>query len=192
MARQQIIDHSLSGKEVFAIARTKDRNLDSLDSARDKRLRLYASEQGKKETAERKAARLAEAEKAAQLAKAEKAAQLAKAKKAARLAEAEKAAQLAKAKKAAQVSKILGYTLPQVEELIRRLRLTVLRENDKRQLKIRARAYKRLTSEMTIAEFKNKKRVAQDRREKRKRQLFFLAEIAIKYNVTVDNISDVV
>ena len=174
MARQQIIDHSLSGKEVFAIARTKDRNLDSLDSARDKRLRLYASEQGKKETAERKAARLAEAEKAAQLAK------------------AEKAAQLAKAKKAAQVSKILGYTLPQVEELIRRLRLTVLRENDKRQLKIRARAYKRLTSEMTIAEFKNKKRVAQDRREKRKRQLFFLAEIAIKYNVTVDNISDVV
>ena len=172
MARQQIIDHSLSGKEVFAIARTKDRNLDSLDSARDKRLRLYASEQGKKETAERKAA--------------------AEAKKAARLAEAEKAAQLAKAKKAAQVSKILGYTLPQVEELIRRLRLTVLRENDKRQLKIRARAYKRLTSEMTIAEFKNKKRVAQDRREKRKRQLFFLAEIAIKYNVTVDNISDVV
>ncbi len=172
MARQQIIDHSLSGKEVFAIARTKDRNLDSLDSARDKRLRLYASEQGKKETAERKAA--------------------AEAKKAARLAEAEKAAQLAKAKKEAQVSKILGYTLPQVEELIRRLRLTVLRENDKRQLKIRARAYKRLTSEMTIAEFKNKKRVAQDRREKRKRQLFFLAEIAIKYNVTVDNISDVV
>ena len=172
MARQRILDHSLSGKEVFAITRTKDRNLDSLDSARDKRLRLYASEQGEKETAERKAA--------------------AEAKKAARLAEAEKAAQLAKAKKEAQVSKILRYTLPQVEELIRRLRLTVLRENDKRQLKIRARAYKRLTSEMTIAEFKNKKRVAQDRREKRKRQLFFLAEIAIKYNVTVDNISDVV
>ena len=190
MARQRILDHSLSGKEVFAITRTKDRNLDSLDSARDKRLRLYASEQGEKETAERKAA--AEAKKAARLAEAEKAAQLAKAKKEARLAEAEKAAQLAKAKKEAQVSKILRYTLPQVEELIRRLRLTVLRENDKRQLKIRARAYKRLTSEMTIAEFKNKKRVAQDRREKRKRQLFFLAEIAIKYNVTVDNISDVV
>ena len=172
MTRQRIVDHSLSGKEVFAITRTKDRNLDSLDSARDKRLRLYASEQGKKESAERKAA--------------------AEAKKAALLAAEEAAARLSAAQKAHILRKVLRYTLPQVEELIRRLRLTVLRENDKQQLKIRARAYKRLTSEINFAELKNRKRVAQDRREKRKRQLILLAEIAIKYNVSLDNIRDIV
>lgn len=39
MTRQRIIDHSVTGKELFAITRIKDRSLDSLDSIADKKSR---------------------------------------------------------------------------------------------------------------------------------------------------------
>lgn len=44
MTRQRFIDHQRSGKERLAVARTKDRTLDSLDSPSDKRIRKYLDE----------------------------------------------------------------------------------------------------------------------------------------------------
>jgi DNA repair exonuclease SbcCD nuclease subunit len=38
MSRQKIVDHQLSGKQKVAVTRTKDRNLDSLESPADKKI----------------------------------------------------------------------------------------------------------------------------------------------------------